>query len=289
MFSALLPILRRALPPAVLLCLAAGAATAEVPEAEEHLVDAGSYHLFFRLISGEGPVILLEAGGGMDSSEWGALAPRIAEATGATVVAYDRPGFGRSDLPDLPCDMREESDSLWRALERLELDKNVLLVGHSYGGWMIRLEASDHPGAVVGLVFVDPFNTEFVESRGIEYWDQHPMTGKLPFDTSDPAKLTREQKALARMVGDGLGPKVAIMRETTVPAGIPVRLITSSRQFLPRADEQEAWRRSHEQVVASIPGAVLVVAEESGHMVLWDQPDLVLETIREVVEEIRRR
>ncbi|MBU8872116.1 MAG: alpha/beta hydrolase [Gemmatimonadales bacterium] len=264
-----------------------GDQTGAAPEVEEHLVDAGSYKLHFRIIRGQGPVVLLEAGGGMDSAEWNDLAPRIAQVTGATVVSYDRPGFGKSDLPEIPCDMREESSSMWRALGHLELDENVVLVGHSYGGWMVRLHANDHPDDVVGLVFVDPFNSTFVDSYGVEYCDQHPMMGKLPFDISQPEKLTREQKALARMVGQGLGPKVELMRETRIKEGIPVRLITSTQPFLPKAEEQEAWRLAHEKVVDSIPGAVLVEAKESGHMIPWQQPDLVLEEIRKVVEAVR--
>jgi len=263
--------------------------TAALPAGEKHLIDVGSYRLLFWVIPGNDLVVLLEAGGGMDSGEWENLAPRIAQTTGATVVAYDRPGFGGSDLPELPCDMREESGSLWRALEKLGLDENLVLVGHSYGGWMIRLHAHDHPDAVVGLVFVDPFNAPFVDSHGVEYWDQHPMTGKLPFDTSDLEKLTREQKAMVRMVGQGLEPKMAIMRETKIREGIPVRLITSGRRFLPQEAEQQAWRRAHEQMVAEIPGAVLVVAEQSGHMIPWEQPDLVLEQIRQVVAEVSGR
>jgi pimeloyl-ACP methyl ester carboxylesterase len=231
----------------------------------------------------------LEAGGGMDSTEWDELAPRIAQMTGATVVAYDRPGFGKSDLPDIPCDMREESSSMWRALRNLELDENVVLVGHSYGGWMIRLHANDHPEAVVGMVFVDPFNTQLVDSLGVAYCDEHPMMGKLPFDASQPESLTREQKALVRMVGKGLGPKTAIMRETKIKEGIPVRLITSGQPFLPKVTEQEVWRWSHEQVVASIPGAVLVEAEESGHMIPWQQSDLVLREIMTVLDAVRQR
>jgi pimeloyl-ACP methyl ester carboxylesterase len=276
-----------------LLCAATGALGEGPPPglqtAEEHLVDAGSYRLFFKVIRGEGPVILLEAGGGMYSSEWDELAPRLAQATGATVVAYDRPGFGQSDLPDIPCDMREESGSLWRALHKLELDESVVLVGHSYGGWMIRLHANDHPAAVVGLVFIDPFNAPFVESLGVEYCDQHPMMGKLPFDTSKPEKLTRDQKALVRMVGEGLAPKVALMRETKIKEGVPVRLITSGQPFSPKESEHKAWRLAHEKIVAAIPGAVLVVAAESGHMIPWQQPDLVIEEISKVVDAARKR
>ena len=91
-------------------------------EIRELLVDAGPYRLFFRVLDGTGPVVLLESGGGLDSTEWVDLMPAIAEATGATVVAVDRPGFGQSDLPDIPCDIREESQSTWRALAELGLD-----------------------------------------------------------------------------------------------------------------------------------------------------------------------
>ena len=270
-------------------CLASGALADYPPETEEHLIDAGSYRLFVRVLRGEGPVVLLEAGGGGDSSEYKDLAPRIHAATGATVVAYDRPGFGQSDLPDIPCDMREESQSLWRALKILGLDHEVGAAGISYGGWMTRLHASDHPDQVVGIVFLDPFNARFVDAMGVEYCDRHPIMGKLPFADLPPQELTRYQKGLVRMVEGGLGAKTTLMRETRIRKGIPVRLLTSAIPFLPKEAEQKAWRRAHEQIVEAIPGAELIVADKSSHMIIFDQPDLVLEQIRQVVAEVRDR
>jgi pimeloyl-ACP methyl ester carboxylesterase len=69
----------------------------------------------------------------MDSTEWNALAPRLAQETGATVIAYDRAGFGKSDLPETKYDLREDTAALWRGLGTLGLDRNLILVGHSYG------------------------------------------------------------------------------------------------------------------------------------------------------------
>ncbi|MCP4573076.1 MAG: alpha/beta hydrolase [bacterium] len=260
------------------------AAASLPPAAEEHLVDAGSYRLFFRIIRGEGPVILMEAGGGMHSGQWPDLMARVAAETGATVVSYDRPGFGQSDLPDIPCDMREESDSLWRALDKLNLDAEVILVGYSYGGWMTRLHANDHPDRVAGIVFIDPFNCEFVEALGVAYCDTHPMMGAGELAELPSDELTREQRANLRMMAEGLGPKVALMRETRVPEGIPVRLISSRQQFLPEAEEHAAWHAAHDRVVAAMPGAILVEATESNHGVPWQQPDLVMQAIADVVE-----
>ncbi len=252
----------------------------------EKLVDVGGYNLNFRVIPGQGFAILLESGGALDSTEWNALAPRLAQETGATVIAYDRAGFGKSDLPETKCDLREDTAALWRGLRTLGLDKDLILVGHSYGGFLIRLEAAEHPDTVRGLVFVDPFTVEFVDTFGIEYCNNHPMMGKLPFDTSRPETLSKEQRAIVRMVGapgSNLAEKIAVMRQTVVPEGIPVRVITAGIAFLPKPEEQKAWRASHERLTASIKGAVLVLAEKSGHMIPYSQPDLLVSVVSEVV------
>lgn len=253
-------------------------------EAVETLVQVGKYRLNFRVIEGGSLTILLEAGGGMDSREWNRIAPELAHKTGATVVSYDRAGFGKSDLPETPHDMREEVDWLWQGLQKLGLDKELILVGHSFGGWMIRLFSSEHPDVVRGMVFVDPFTNEIVDLLGVEYLDNQPLLGKIPFDTSHPEKFTKFQRAVVRMVGDGLAPKMEIMRKTSVPSDIPVVVITSGRPFLPKIEEQEAWRKSQEQFAASIKGATLTVAEKSGHMIPGTQPDLIIEAVMDVIK-----
>jgi pimeloyl-ACP methyl ester carboxylesterase len=255
-------------------------------EVIEELIQVGEYRLNFKVIKGGELTILLESGGGMDSSQWDTFAPKLAQETGATIVSYDRAGFGKSDLPETPQDIREEVEWLWQGLQKLGLEKDLLLAGHSFGGLMIRLIASEHPEAVRGIVFIDPFTNEFVDMLGVEYLDNHPMAGKLPFDTSQPEKLTKIERALIRMVGDGLGPKMKIMHETTIPSGIPVAVITCGKQFFPKPEEQEAWRKSHEQLTASIQGAVLIVAEDSGHMIPQRQPELIIDAIKRVIERM---
>ncbi len=262
---------------------AAGPHMRQAAQAVETLVQVGKYRLNFQVIEGGSPAILLEAGGGMDSREWNSIAAELSHKTGATIVSYDRAGFGKSDLPETPQDMREEVGWLWQGLQKLDLHKDLVLVGHSYGGWMIRLFASEHPEAIRGMAFVDPFTNEFVDMMGVEYLDNHPMAGKIPFDTSQPEKLTKLQRALVRMVGDGLGPKMEIMRRTSLPSGIPVIVITAGQPFLPKAEEQDAWRQAHEQLTASIKGATLIVAEKSGHMIPASQPDLIIEAVMNLI------
>jgi pimeloyl-ACP methyl ester carboxylesterase len=262
-----------------------GTAADQSLQAQEKSVDVGGYNLNFRIIQGQGPTILLESGGGMDSNEWNVLAPRLAQDTGATVIAYDRAGFGKSDLPETKYDLREDTAALWRGLRTLGLDRNLILVGHSYGGFLIRFEAAEHPDAVRGLVFVDPFTVEFVDMFGVEYCNNHPMMGKLPFDTSRPETLSKVQRAMVRMVGapdSNLAEKIAVVRKAVVPAGIPVRVITAGIAFLPKPEEWKAWRESHERLTASMEGAKLIVAEKSGHMIPFSEPDLIVSVVSEV-------
>jgi pimeloyl-ACP methyl ester carboxylesterase len=260
---------------------------AQQVEATESLIRVGAYRLNFRVIAGGHPTVLLEAGGGADSRQWNALAPQLAEVTGATVVSYDRAGFGSSDLPDTPLDMREEVEWLWSGLEQLDLGRELILVGHSYGGWMIRLFASEHPEAVRGMVFVDAFTNEFVDLMGAEYLDGRPGMGKLPFDTSATNHLTPLQRALIRMTRGGLVLKMETMRGTSIPPGIPVVVIASGRRFLTSEEEHEAWRLAQERLAASIEHATLVVAEESGHMIPAQQPDLIVDAVAAVVQRSR--
>lgn len=254
------------------------------PEVIERTVDVGPIDLFFRIYEGGSPTIVIESGGGMDSGEWASFGPRLAEATGAKVVTYDRAGFGKSGLPDTPYDLAQETEWLWAALKKPGLDKDLVLAGHSYGGFLLRHEAATHPSAVRGLVFIDPFTVEFVDMLGLGYCEQREGLGKLPkLGPEEFAKLSKQDKADLRMGGypDGnLAAKCDLLRPLAVPQGIPARLITSGKTWM-RENEMPVWRQAHERFTASIAGAKLVVASESDHMIPEREPDLVIKAIAE--------
>lgn len=84
------------------------------------LVDVGGYRLNFRVIPGRAPTIVLESGGGADSSQWSSLQPELARVTGLAVVSYDRAGFGDSDLPSRPYNgFEEQPDIVISTIKRL--------------------------------------------------------------------------------------------------------------------------------------------------------------------------
>jgi pimeloyl-ACP methyl ester carboxylesterase len=252
------------------------------------LVDVGGCHLNFSVIQGSEGVVVLEVGGGADSAYWGTFPTCVARETGATVVTYDRAGFGKSDLPETPYDMVEEVDWCMEGLRQLGLDRELILAGHSYGGWLIRLTASRYPQSVCGMVFIDPFTTEFVDRLGVDYIDSHPMCPKdPPFAHLLPEEITKNQRGMLRVVREGVGPKAALMRDTVIP-DVPVRIITAGIPWWPESEENQAWRDSHERLAASVKDGRLLVAERSTHLVPSEQPEIIVAALAELVRMARQ-
>jgi pimeloyl-ACP methyl ester carboxylesterase len=72
-----------------------------------------------------------------------------------------------------------------------------------------------------------------------------------------------------------------------VPYVVIVRGLSEAGPASPEMDKQleEVWQRLQAELAESLPNARLVVAEESGHVVHFSQPDVVVDAIREVVEQ----
>jgi pimeloyl-ACP methyl ester carboxylesterase len=173
-------------------------------------------------------------------------------------------------------------------LRQLGLDKDIILMGHSYGGWLIRLTASRYPETVGGMVFIDPFSAEFVDLLGVEYIDAHPFAPKdPPMAAMPPEELTKNQRGGLRMLKEGVGPKAEIMRKTTIPENVPVRIITAGKSWWLTPEEDRAWRIAHEQMAASIPGSVLIVAQESDHLIPEKQPELIVQAVKDVINLVK--
>ncbi len=101
---------------------------------------------------GDGPIEIVLLHDGLGSiDQWRDIPANVAARTGRAVLAYDRPGHGRSQpVPDgpWPADwLHTEADRLERLFEALTADgdiqlRNPLLVGHSDGGSIALLYAA---------------------------------------------------------------------------------------------------------------------------------------------------
>jgi pimeloyl-ACP methyl ester carboxylesterase len=99
------------------------------------------------------PTVILEAGAGDFSVEWSLVQPRVAEF--ARVCSYDRAGDGWSDLGPHPRTVHQIVYELHTLLVRAGERTPVVLVGHSYGGLLVRVYQSTYPAEVAGMVLVE--------------------------------------------------------------------------------------------------------------------------------------
>jgi pimeloyl-ACP methyl ester carboxylesterase len=79
-----------------------------------------------------------------------------AVAKHARTVVYERAGLGRSSLGGEPRSAETIACELHEFLVAAKLPPPYILVGHSYGGLLIRVFAYRYPAEVSGLVFLDP-------------------------------------------------------------------------------------------------------------------------------------
>ena len=102
---------------------------------------------------GHGPVtVMFEAGLGKSRSTWALAQPLVARF--ARTVVYDRAGLGRSDATVAPRTFGALLRDHLTVLDTV-VSGPCILVGHSYGGPIVRSAAAERPEKVAGIVLVD--------------------------------------------------------------------------------------------------------------------------------------
>lgn len=148
---------------ATLLSATAAAKTELIPVAQveqdyvkpHQLVDVGDGRRMNLFCLGSGsPTVIFDSGLSDWSSTWALIQPTVARTTRA--CSYDRPGMGYSDPSPLPRTPQAAVADLHTLLERGGIGGPVVLVGHSLGGFYVKLYARTYPQQVAGLVLVDP-------------------------------------------------------------------------------------------------------------------------------------
>jgi pimeloyl-ACP methyl ester carboxylesterase len=122
------------------------------------LVDAGGFRLHLRPAGAGEPVVVFDAALGGTSLSWALVEPE-ASAFARTCV-YDRAGLGWSERGPLPRTAGRAADELRLALGHAGERPPYLLVGHSYGGLVMRIFAGRYRADTAGLILVDPAHPE---------------------------------------------------------------------------------------------------------------------------------
>jgi pimeloyl-ACP methyl ester carboxylesterase len=255
---------------------AAGAAAADGEAMVK--VDGGQLHV---TQAGSGAVtVVFEAGFASDASVWRKVAPEIAKQ--ARVLVYSRAGTGQSPARKQPLTMAQSGAEFEQMLALAGARPPFILVGHSYGGFLIRQFAARNPAQVAGMVFVDPAD------EGLE----------TVLKGVDAARVQQDQRALAASMppkwqGD-LAVVQAILDAGVLPAmpalpDVPTVLLSSVRARAQSDFFQETpaavriKRARHQAFFAQFSSGAHVVTANSGHTIQMQEPELVTAAIGQVL------
>ena len=135
----------------LVVCLVACRAAAPVPPGK--MVDLGGHKLHVHCSGSGAPAVVVENGLGDFSIDWALVQSRVAQFT--RICTYDRGGYAWSDTGPKPRTFAQLNLELHDALGRLGERGPFVLVGHSYGGVVVRNFAKVYAGDVAGMVLVD--------------------------------------------------------------------------------------------------------------------------------------
>jgi alpha/beta hydrolase fold len=250
------------------------AEAAQPPGELDDVVDIdGDRGLYVRCTGTGSPTVVMEGGDGDTSDSYFFAEEEVAMTTRTCV--YDRANLGQSDPSQGPRGLEELVGDLERLLESAEVPGPYVLVGTSGGGYITAGYAVEHPDEVSGMVFVDtaaPF--EDPPAAIVKETDpDHPSN----VEQRDYLQVEKDAWAAREQIGD-----------------IPVKVITVKFSGMdikasPFPSEQEAMRNNVENqkgwLVLS-PSAEQIVVR-TGHAVEEEDPQLITETILDVVQAAR--
>ena len=146
------------------------------------MVDVGGYRLHIHCTGNGSPTVVIEAGWGDSSASWSWVQPEVARTT--RICTYDRAGMGWSEPSPQPRTAREFAKELHTLLVNANEPGPYVLVGHSLGGYTMRVYAHDYPDEVSGLVLIDAQALPTADVAA-------PSPAPKPGGTSLPALMAR--------------------------------------------------------------------------------------------------
>lgn len=250
------------------------------------------------------PVVVLESGAGASIGNWGPVFQAVAAF--APVVAYERGGIGESEWDGQPPIPERRTERLHGLLALLEAPPPYVLVGHSWGGYLVRYFAGRYPDELVGLVYVDP--TDFTHRHAEELAALREIgvaDGEAALEAMDRASAyytSRLPPAIAAeyAVVDSLMEKVEPEERGLLPApDVPLAILLGARYREPpprppgiefgfefrdlfQARTAQRVRKMSAWALEAREG-LFVVATHASHLLHRDDPDLLIDAIRRVV------
>ena len=270
------------------------------------LIDIGAGRKMYLECSGSGsPTVILESGYRNDADIWSAelepgMSPVFSQVAKFTrVCAYDRPGtfldadhLGRSTPVPMPRTARDLVSDLHALLQTAHVPGPYVFAAHSFGGIFARLYASTYPNEVVGMVLVDALSEKVRTGLTPEQWKLY-----VDFGFTKPTPGLEKYKDIETLDVNASLDQMEKAASAEPLRPMPLFVLTQGQPFdlspwqpLP-ADFpgalNKAWHAAQDALATLAPNAKHKIATKSSHYIQAQEPQLVIDAIKQVVEAVR--
>ncbi len=270
------------------------------------------------------PTVVVEQGAGSMSAAWTEIHAEVAQVT--RVCAYDRAGLGYSEPIDRPLRAEEVATTLAQLLEARGIDDDLVLVGWSAGGLYVREFFQRNKQRVTGMVLVEssheqqairmpedpPVSDMFVQMMKV----MGPigllrLSGLIEGQTSGLAlteeteqrliALYNQSHSLASILNENVGLQLDMKSETPpIHLGnLPLTVISRGRPIVEYEGMPEnvtlesmqelrrKWYELQSELLDLSTNSRHIIASKSGHSVHADEPRLLIDSIVDMVNQLR--
>jgi pimeloyl-ACP methyl ester carboxylesterase len=256
--------------------------------------DIGGYQLHIYCLGKGSPTVIIDTGLGDDSWDWKNVVAQSSQKTKTCV--YDRPGYGWSDVGPRPRHSKRIAYELDLLLKAADLPPPYVLVGHSFGGFNMRVFAQEHPNSTAGLVLIDSSHEKQYDALGIKL--PPPDKGErsifvtIPLDKMDPddtKNYTLRDRAFrsASFEIAALSQSSEQVRNSGAIPAIPLIVVSRGKNEWygsPNAEKKEkTWVYLQQDLARLSPISKHLFANHSGHDIPVEQPDIIVDAIAEAL------
>jgi len=277
------------------------------------LVDEGGrkMHIY---CTGEGnPTVILDSGLGDSYVSWRKVQPEIAKVS--RVCSYDRAGLGYSEPSAAPRTSRAIAEELHVLLRAAGVAPPYIIVGHSMGGYDVRLYASLYRNEVVGMVLVDAshpdqesrFPPELKNMEGSWQREAEFLEYAMPFGIPRLIGLCEDDPQHRAAECNWHSAREGVAELKAIPVSAAETAATGSLGDMPLAvlshdpnkpsselppdlakPTNEAWEKMQEELANLSSRGTQSIVRNSSHYIQLDQPTAVTSAVRNIVEQARQ-
>jgi len=252
---------------------------------------------------GEGPVtVLFEPGLGGSAFEWQEIQHKVAEHAQACV--YDRAGYGWSDPSPFTGDVRQLALEANQMLEQVSNNNKLIVVGHSFGGFVVRMLAMHRQKQTIGMVLVDasheeqlermetPGKTKILPSGNTFVINRTSIPDNLPKETGRKiAAFLRMRKSYVATEREmrSFRKSVDQIKKLNDSYSTPLTVVHRGRNPMSTEKDGEErhqiWGELQQSLAELSSDGEVVVAKNSGHHVHIDEPELIIKAIIDMLNK----